>query len=65
MSMVDEVIEATDEALREVAAPRFLRTERGFQGQFYCALQRSLEKRGLLQDGRILEWNTRKVFVTE
>ena len=51
----DDIIAATDEALRQVAEPRFLRTERGFQGQFYCALQRALEQRGLLAGGRILE----------
>lgn len=58
--MGKEIIDATDEALREVAVPRFLRTERGFEGQFYCALQRALEKRGLLQGGRILEMEYQK-----
>lgn len=55
-----EIVTATDEALRQVAEPRFLRTERGFQGRFYCALQRVLEKRGLLQGGRILEMEYQK-----
>ena len=55
-----KVVAATDEALRQVATPRFLRTERGFQGQFYCALQRALEERRLLQDGRVLETEYQK-----
>ena len=58
--MVDEIVTATDEALRQVAEARFLRTGRGFQGQFYCALQRVLEERGLLQGGRILEMEYQK-----
>ncbi|MGH7380876.1 MAG: hypothetical protein ACREKR_01410 [Candidatus Methylomirabilales bacterium] len=56
----DDIVAATDEALRQVAEPRFLRTERGFQGQFYCALQRVLEARGLLQGGLILEMEYQK-----
>ena len=58
--MSDEIITATDAALRRVAEPRFLRTERGFQGQFYCALQRVLKERGLLREGRILEMEYQK-----
>ncbi len=54
------IVSATDEALREVAEPRFLRTERGFQGQFYCALQRFLEERNLLQGGCMLEMEYQK-----
>jgi hypothetical protein len=58
--MIDEIVTATDQALCEVAAPRFLRTERGFQGRFYCTLQRILEERGLLQGARILEMEYQK-----
>jgi uracil-DNA glycosylase len=58
--MNDDIVAATDEALRQVAEPRFLRTERGFQGQFYCALQRVLEARGVLQGGLILEMEYQK-----
>jgi hypothetical protein len=56
----DEIVTATDQALQQVAEPRFFRTERGFQGQFYCALQRALEERSLLQNGRILEMEYQK-----
>ncbi len=58
--MKDEIIIATDEALRHVVEPRFLRTERGFHGQFYAALQRVLQERGLLQGGRVLEMEYQK-----
>ncbi|MCJ7545794.1 MAG: hypothetical protein MUP30_03035 [Deltaproteobacteria bacterium] len=58
--MIDKIVTATDEALRNVAIPRFLRTERGFQGRFYCALQQILEERGLLQSGYILEMEYQK-----
>lgn len=40
--------------------PRFLRSERGYQGRFYCALQASLDNRGVLQDGLILEMEYQK-----
>ncbi len=58
--MIDEIVTATDKALREVAIPRFLRTERGFHGRFYCALQLVLEERGLLKGGHILEMEYQK-----
>ncbi len=57
---MDAIISATDSALRAVSVPRFFRTERGFQGRFYCALQKELEERGLLQNGRILEMEYQK-----
>jgi hypothetical protein len=58
--MIDAIMSATDEALSAVSEPRFLRTERGFHGRFYCALQQTLEKAGLLDSGRILEMEYRK-----
>jgi hypothetical protein len=58
--VIDEIVTATDKALREVAIPRFLRTERGFHGRFYCALQQVLEEQGLLQGGHILEMEHQK-----
>jgi len=58
--LTDDIIAATDEALLHVAEPRFMRSERGFQGRFYCALQRGLERRGLLRWGRILEMEYQK-----
>ena len=56
----DEILTATDEALRQVTELRFLRTERGFQGKFYCALQQILDEMGLLEDERILEMEYQK-----
>lgn len=58
--MNDAIISATDAALRAVAVPRFLRTERGFQGQLYCALQKALGERGVLENGLILEMEYQK-----
>lgn len=58
--VADELIAATDEALREVAELRFLRTERGFHGRFYCALHQVLEKKGLLKNGCILKMEYQK-----
>ncbi len=53
-------LEATLEALRAVTARRFFRSERGYQGRFYCALQAALDRRGVLQDGIILEMEYQK-----
>lgn len=58
--MINEIIAATNSALREVTTPRFLRTERGFHGRFYCALQRVLEELGVLQGDHILEMEYQK-----
>lgn len=58
--MRDVLIAATEVAIRAVDAARFFRTERGFQGRFYCALQAELEQAGLLVDGAILEMEYQK-----
>ena len=58
--MRDVLIRATETAIRAVDAARFFRTERGFQGRFYCALQAELEGAGLLADGAILEMEYQK-----
>jgi hypothetical protein len=58
--VIDEIVTATERALQAVAEPRFWRTERGFQGRFYCALQQALDSGGLLPDGRILEMEYQK-----
>ncbi len=59
-AMIEAIKGATDIALYVVNAPRFLRTKRGFQGQLYCALQKALEERDLLQGERILEMEYQK-----
>lgn len=53
--MRDAIVDATDRALRTPVHPRFLTTERGFQGQFYCHLQQNLKEFGLIQGHQILE----------
>jgi hypothetical protein len=55
------ILEATAKALREVTHPRFFRSERGYQGRFYCALQGELDRRCcFLEDGFILEMEYQK-----
>ena len=54
------ILEATVEALRAVTQPRFFRSERGYQGRFYCALQEALDRRGVLEGGSILEMEYQK-----
>jgi hypothetical protein len=58
--VIDRILEATVEALNTVAEPRFFRTERGYHGRFYCMLQAALDRRGLLDDGAILEMEYQK-----
>ncbi len=53
--MKDEIVTATDQALKQVTEPRFLQTERGFHGRSTVLFRRVLEERDLLQNGRILE----------
>jgi hypothetical protein len=56
----EEILAATIDALGAVTEPRFFRTERGYQGRFYCTLQAELDRRGLLGDGVILEMEYQK-----
>jgi hypothetical protein len=58
--MEEVILDAIIEALRTVTATRFFRSERGYQGRFYCALQKALDKRGVLRDGVILEMEYQK-----
>jgi hypothetical protein len=57
--MVPE-IECTIAALRSVKNPRYLATERGYHGAFYCALRSALEAQGILSDKVILEMEYQK-----
>jgi hypothetical protein len=52
--------DATITAIRSVRNPRFLATERGFQGGLYCALRSELEKMGILSKRVILEMEYQK-----
>jgi hypothetical protein len=58
--MQEEIVAATDAALRAVDSARFFQTERGFHGRFYCSLQGELEALGLLCGGAILEMEYQK-----
>ncbi len=50
--MHEQIVAATVQALKRVTRARFFRTERGYQGEFYCALRSELDKRKILSD----EW---------
>src|SRR5690349_21340233 len=56
----DTVIDATISAIKNVRNPRFLATERGFHGAFYCALFSFLKKKGIITDRVILEMEYQK-----
>ncbi len=58
--MKDLIIDATREALRGVRDARFFKTERGFQGAFYCALMHCLNERGLIAEDTLLEMEYQK-----
>lgn len=58
--MRDALIAATEAAIRSVDAARYFRTERGFHGRFYCALQAEIDRHGLLTNGAILEMEYQK-----
>jgi hypothetical protein len=59
-TMRDELLNATIVAIKAVDAARFFQTERGFHGQFYCALQNQIEQAGLMTNGAILEMEYQK-----
>lgn len=58
--MRELLISATEAAIRSVDAARFFKTERGFHGRFYCALQEQLDRAGLIANGAILEMEYQK-----
>ncbi len=58
--MKHEILDATHEALLSISEVRFFRTERGFQGRFYCALMESFDRRGILDGETILEMEYQK-----
>jgi hypothetical protein len=53
-------IEATIGAIRSVRNARYLATERGYQGAFYCTLRSELERMERLSAERILELEYQK-----
>jgi hypothetical protein len=58
--MKERIAAATLEALTMVRELRFFRTERGYHGRFYCALQQVLDSMGFLADDTILEMEYQK-----
>jgi hypothetical protein len=59
--MNEHIIAATVRAIQAVSHVRFFRTERGYQGRFYCALLSAFDERHLLDDDRrIIEMEYQK-----
>jgi len=53
-------IDATVQSLRSVKNPRLFRTERGYQGEFFCALQSILREQDIVDGITILEMEYQK-----
>lgn len=47
------IIESTRSALSAVSSPRFFKSERGYQGIFYCKLYEEFENRDLVDEDNI------------
>lgn len=60
--MRELIITSTIDALRSIEQNRFYKTERGYHGRFYCALQSALDEQGVLKSdsGLILEMEYQK-----
>jgi hypothetical protein len=58
--MSQYIIDTTIKALFQVRHPRFFRTERGYHGYFYCALQSMLEQDGWPDKRAVLEMEYQK-----
>lgn len=58
--MREAIVEATIAALSSVINPRFFKSEREYQGGFYCGLLAELENRNLLTEDRIVEMEYQK-----
>ncbi len=54
------IIESTISALTAITAPRFFKSERGYQGVFYCKLYEEFENRGLVNEDQIIEMEYQK-----
>jgi hypothetical protein len=54
------LIDATIQSLRSIRNPRLFHTERGYQGEFFCALQNILKEQGIVDGTRILEMEYQK-----
>jgi len=58
--MLDLIIESTVFALTAIKAPRFFKSERGYQGIFYCKLYEKFENLGLVTEDQIIEMEYQK-----
>lgn len=58
--MREEIIESTISALGTISAPRFFKSERGYQGIFYCKLYEEFESHGLVNEDLIVEMEYQK-----
>lgn len=58
--MNDVLIEATIQAVCSIANPRLFKTERGYQGEFYCKLQHILKTKNIVNGVCILEMEYQK-----
>lgn len=54
------LIQATVCVLRSICNPRLFQTERGYQGEFFCALRSVLKDQGIVDGQRILEMEYQK-----
>lgn len=54
------LINATIRSLSLITTPRLFRTERGYQGEFFCALQNILKEQGIIDGDIILEMEYQK-----
>jgi hypothetical protein len=58
--MRQRIIDSTISALSAISAPRFFKSERGFQGVLYCKLYEELANHGLVSDDQIIEMEYQK-----
>jgi hypothetical protein len=56
----ETLINATIQSLQSVRNPRLFHTERGYQGEFFCALQQILREQGIVDGACILEMEYQK-----
>ncbi len=54
------IIDSTISALSAISAPRFFKSERGYQGVFYCRLYDEFENNGLVNEDQIIEMEYQK-----
>jgi hypothetical protein len=54
------IIASTEAALLSISNPRYFKSERGYQGIFYCKLHDELDSRDLLTEDRIIEMEYQK-----